>query len=59
MLIKLTITITVPNGALSMISWLFINQTGHYTYQIKAEYLSYNMVSIIMDNDIENIYYSA
>ena len=34
-------------GAFSMISWLFINQTRHYTYQTKAEYLSYHMVSII------------
>ena len=30
-----------------MISWLFMNQTGYNICQIKAEYLGYNMVSII------------
>ena len=36
-----------PSGAFSLISWLFINQLGRDTYQIKAEYHSYAMVSII------------
>ena len=30
-----------PSGAVSPIVWLFINQSGHIRYQMKAEYLSY------------------
>ena len=31
-----------------LISWLFINQSGHSIYLIKAEYLSYRMVPVIL-----------
>ena len=36
------------SSALPPISRLFINLIGHDTYQIKAEYLSYRMVLIII-----------
>ena len=38
----------VHNTTFSRISWLFMNLTGHNTHQIKAEHLSYYMVSIIL-----------
>ena len=34
-------------GAFSLISWLYFNHFGHKIYQIKAEYLSYLVVSFI------------
>ena len=36
-----------PVGAFLLISWLFINHFEHKTYQVKAEYLSYLVVSFI------------
>ena len=37
-----------PGFAFSLISWLFISQYGHTIYQIKAEYLNYRMVPVIL-----------
>ena len=37
-----------PSGAFSMISWLFVTQSGHDAYQIKAEYPRYSMISLIL-----------
>ena len=37
-----------PGCAFSLISWLFINASGHEIYQTKAEYLTYWMVSVIL-----------
>ena len=37
-----------PSGAFSLINWLFITQSGHDTYQIKAEDVSYLMVIFIL-----------
>ena len=36
-----------PSCASPQISWLFITQFEHNTYQIEADYLSYLMISII------------
>ena len=35
------------SGAFFLMSWLFINQFRHVTYQIKAEYHSYSVILII------------
>ena len=37
-----------PSGAFSLITWLFIIQSGHGTYQIKAKDVSYVMVTFII-----------
>ena len=37
-----------PSGVVSLISLLSLDQFGHVTYQMKAEYLSYRMVSFIL-----------
>ena len=37
-----------PGFAFSLISWLSVSQSGHTIYQIKAKYLSYCMVLIIL-----------
>ena len=37
-----------PGCAFSLISWLFISQSGHTIYQIKAGYLNYRMVPVIL-----------
>ena len=43
-------TLRIDNGgfAFSLISWLCISQSGHNIYQIKAEYLSYRMITVIV-----------
>ena len=37
-----------PSGVFSLISLPSLNQSRHGTYQIKAEYLTYQMVSFIL-----------
>ena len=37
-----------PGCAFSLIFWLLISQSGHTIYQIKAEYLNYRMVPVIL-----------
>ena len=40
-------TLCALSGAFSLISWPFITQFEHNTYQIEAGYLSYQMISVI------------
>ena len=46
-----------PGCACSLISWLFISQSGHTIYQIKAEYLNYRMVLVkgVLGKGVQNI----
>ena len=42
-----------PSYAFSLISWVFIIQSGHIIYQTKAEYLSYD--GYILKIDYSNL----
>ena len=42
------VVLSTPGFAFSLISWLFLSQSGHTMYRIKAEYLIYQMVPVIL-----------
>ena len=51
------LTTCAPSGVFSLISLPSFDQSRHGTYQMKAEYLTYRMVSfnIIRANTVENV----